>query len=151
MNSEHLSEAEIQNYALGTAGPDQAEHVDSCLICHSRVTNYSLIFSVMDELPEPVLDFDAAELVMSHLPQPTAVRGPGERGVYLIACLVLTLLGVPVYLNIDDLLKMTSGLRPVTLYLVGLTTLVVLIFQVTESCRQHLKKINALIAGDMQL
>ena len=57
MNKDHLSEAEIQQYALGKAGLNTIEHIDSCAFCEAKAANYRLIFSVMDELPQPAFDF----------------------------------------------------------------------------------------------
>ncbi|MFI5163468.1 MAG: hypothetical protein ACHQHN_19470 [Sphingobacteriales bacterium] len=152
MNGEHLTEIEIQNCALGTTGLAQIEHASSCPLCNSQVTNYRLIFAMMDELPQPVLNFDAAEVVIPRLPQ-LAIASPAWSGrrVYAVACFLLALLFVPVYLSRNDLVKMTRGLGSNALYLIGLTTLIILIFQVVEMYRKHVRKVNTLISGDLQL
>jgi len=148
----HLTETEIQDCALGTAGLDQIEHLSSCPLCDSEVANYRVILATMDELPQPQLDFDVTELVISRLPQPPVTSPtPGERWVYVIACFVLALLFAPLYLYRNDLLKMTRDVQPMALCLVGLTALVILVFHVREMYREHLKKLNALISGDLQL
>jgi hypothetical protein len=148
MNPVHLTENEIQDCALGTAESDQIQHLNFCPLCHTKVANYRLILEVMDELPKPSFDFDVEELVMAQLPQP-AVRS--ERWVYIAACFVLALLFVPLWIFRDELAKIAHDVQPVALCLTGLTVVVILPLHVGELYRKHLKKINALISGDLQL
>ncbi|HEY4197117.1 MAG TPA: hypothetical protein VGM63_16360 [Mucilaginibacter sp.] len=151
MNERHLTEAEIQDCALGTARTAQVEHLSACALCHTKVTNYRTIFAMVDELQQPALDFDVEELVMARLPHPAVISPSSERWAYLVVCFVLALLFVPLYLYRDELLKITRGMQPVALCLTGLTALVVLGFQVADLYRNHLRKINTLISGDLQL
>ncbi|MGU3377529.1 hypothetical protein [Chryseobacterium sp. M5A1_1a] len=71
MKNMHLSETEIQQYVLNKADCDNAitEHILQCPKCQSEVEFYQLLFTEIKEIPNPVFDFDVADLVIKQLPQ----------------------------------------------------------------------------------
>lgn len=142
MNKDHLSEAEIQQYALGKAGLNTIEHIDSCAFCEAKAANYRLIFSVTDELPQPAFDFDVASLVLGQLPERSSARD--ERWFYLLIFAALASIGIPVYFYRVYFLKMFAGILPAAMYLVILIILFLLVFQGIEMFRKYQKQINIL-------
>src|SRR5882724_5041351 len=98
MNTHHLSEEEIQQYALGQTNLNMMEHIDSCALCEAKTANYHLIFSEIDQLPKLAFDFDVASLVIARLPEPKIALVGGERWLYLLVFAALASITIPVYL-----------------------------------------------------
>jgi hypothetical protein len=144
MKNDHLSEAEIQQYALGMAGLNTKEHIGSCAICEAKAANYRLIFSAMDELPQPAFDFDVAGLVMAQLQQAEAAPDRNERWLYLLVFAALASISIPVYTYRVYFFKIFAGILPAAMYLVILVALFILVFQGIEMFRKHQKQINTL-------
>jgi len=144
MKNDHLSEEEIQQYALGKAGLNTIEHIGSCVSCEAKAVNYRLIFSEMDELPRPAFDFDVASLVLAQLPQPETTVAGGERWFYLLIFAALASIGTPVYIYRVYFFKMFTGILPAAMYLVILVILFLLVFQGVEMFRKYQKQINML-------
>ncbi|HVU55058.1 MAG TPA: hypothetical protein VHD83_08375 [Puia sp.] len=71
---EHLSETAIQQYAMdGENSPAwMREHVGVCEVCHTRVSNYRLIFHEVEQMD--VLVAHVEELVMLKLERPKQKR-----------------------------------------------------------------------------
>ncbi|UKB82300.1 hypothetical protein LF887_14940 [Chryseobacterium sp. MEBOG06] len=71
MKNMHLSEIEIQQYVLNKADCDNVitKHILQCQKCQSEVEFYQLLFTEIKEIPNPVFDFDVADLVIKQLPQ----------------------------------------------------------------------------------
>ncbi|SHN33564.1 hypothetical protein [Mucilaginibacter sp. OK098] len=144
MNNDHLSEAEIQEYALGTAGLNTKEHIGSCAICEAKAANYRLIFSAMDQLPQPAFDFDVTSLMLAQLPQPETSPDRDERRFYLLIFGALASISIPVYVYRVYFFKMFSGILPAAMYLVILVTVFILVFQGIEMFRKYRKQLNIL-------
>ena len=74
MNTKHLTEEEVQTYAIEEAAcdVDVRDHVQGCQHCRARVETYRMLITVIKEQPEPAFDFDLSELVLSRLPQTPA-------------------------------------------------------------------------------
>ena len=70
MTTRHLSETELQQYALdGAAAPKEySEHIAVCENCRAEAMTYRSLFAAIKEQPEPAFDFDIAGLVLSQLP-----------------------------------------------------------------------------------
>jgi hypothetical protein len=144
MNKDHLSEEEIQQYALGTVTLNAKEHIGSCAICEVKAANYRLIFSAMDGLPQPAFDFDVASLVLAQLPQPETTPDTGERWFYVLIFAALASISVPVYIYRVYFFKMFTGILPAAMYLVILVTVFILVFQGIEMFRKYQKQLNIL-------
>ncbi|MDB5155793.1 MAG: hypothetical protein JWR50_500 [Mucilaginibacter sp.] len=144
MKNDHLSEAEIQQYALGTADLNTKKHIGSCAICEAKAANYRLIFSEMDGLLQPAFDFDVASLVLSQLPQPETATDRDERWLYLLIFGALASISIPVYIYRLYFFKMFTGILPVSMFLVILVTLFIIVFQGIEMFRKYQKQLNIL-------
>ncbi|MCC8424392.1 hypothetical protein [Mucilaginibacter sp. UR6-11] len=144
MNKLHLSEEEIQQYALGRADLSTKEHIRSCAFCEARAADYRLIFSELDQLPKPAFDFNVASLVLAQLPQPETSLDRRERWIYLLVFAALASIGIPVYLFRIYFFKMFTDILPEAMYLVILVTLFLLVFQGVEMFRKYQKQINTL-------
>ena len=74
MSSNHPSENELQQYAIGElfTNEDVAAHLHSCAGCHARVTNYRLLAQQLNAMQSPAFDFNLAQLMLEQLPAPKA-------------------------------------------------------------------------------
>jgi len=144
MNKDHLSEEEIQQYALGTVTLNAKEHIGSCAICEAKAANYRLIFSEMDQLSPPAFDFDVAGLVLTQLPQPETAPDKDERWFYLLIFAALASIGIPVYVYRVYFFKIFTGILPAAMYLVILVAVFILVFQGIEMFRKYQKQLNIL-------
>lgn len=93
--SEHLSEADIQQYVLERAGCEAAvvHHVELCEDCKARAAVYEVLFAGIGQEPGPVFDFDLAAVVLAQLPGAGAVQPAGGEAVQLPAAGVAQLPG----------------------------------------------------------
>jgi hypothetical protein len=144
MNNNHLSEAEIQQYALGKPSLQAQAHIAACAICAVEAANYRLIFSEMDKLPRPAFDFDVSGLVLGQLPQTETAPVSNERWFYLLIFAAFALIGVPVYIYRVYFLSMFTAILPGSVYLAILSALFILILQCTSMFRKYQKQMNAL-------
>ena len=71
MKNKHLSEIEIQQYVLSKEDCDTniIEHINHCQKCKAEVEIYELLFAAIKKEPNPVFEFDIANLVMQQLPE----------------------------------------------------------------------------------
>lgn len=71
MKNKHVNEIEIQQYVLHKADCDSIiiEHINHCQKCKAEVEIYELLFAEIKKEPNPVFEFDIANLVMQQLPE----------------------------------------------------------------------------------
>jgi len=146
MNTQHLSEMDIQQYAADKAncGADMILHVESCEKCRAAAAVYRQLFAAVREQPPAAFDFDLPALVVSRLPAARPPSPAGSRLLYLLAIAVLGCIGIPLYLFRETLLKMYAGILPMAIYLIILPIAVIFIFQCLELYRNHQKRMDAL-------
>jgi hypothetical protein len=144
MTTKHLSESEIQQYALDKAGCEAAiaAHVETCKDCRDAIAGYQLLFSTLSEQSKPAFDFDLRGLV---LPQLSPAKTKTD--VFLVcffAFLVLAAIGIPVYLFRKYLSELFAGILPMTMYLILVTAVIILIFQGIEMFKKYQKQMDVL-------
>ncbi|HVS91017.1 MAG TPA: hypothetical protein VHE59_03225 [Mucilaginibacter sp.] len=64
MSEQHLSDEELQKYALGQTDPI---HLDNCPLCREKAAQYRQIINGLQELPKISFDFNVSELVLTEL------------------------------------------------------------------------------------
>ena len=71
MNEKHLSDKEIQQYALEKENHNAkiAEHIRSCKACKAKLEIYQLVFAEVKVAPKPAFDFDLPSLVLAEIEQ----------------------------------------------------------------------------------
>ena len=69
MKNKHIKEIEIQQFVLGKDDCDISiiEHINHCQKCKAEVDIYELLFAAIKNEPNPVFEFDIANLVMQQL------------------------------------------------------------------------------------
>lgn len=74
MTSKHLSEEEIQQWALDKTkcGTEVIAHMHDCENCRAGAETYHLLFAEIKQMPNPVFDFNVPGLVLQVKGEPVA-------------------------------------------------------------------------------
>ena len=153
MRTEHLSDEEIQQYAMDTTAdqpdtaanqPDTAAHIQSCNLCRSRVAAYQSLFAAIQQQPRPSFDASLAALVIAQLPSPKPRFSWSDFFVYMLIIDGAGLIGIGCYLFRKDLAKLFAGFTYAFGYLIATAVATVLIFQCVDIYAKYEKKMRAL-------
>ena len=146
MRPGHLSEDAIQQYVLDASSCETAiiEHSGSCEICKTRIANYRSLFAAIHEQPRPTFDFDVAGLVLSQLQVRTKELPGREWPLYLLISAAFSLLAVPLYILRKDIAIMFTGILPITISLVTISTTLVFSLQGIELFKKYKWRLDAL-------
>ena len=124
MNTEHILELEIQQYALQkeSCSIQIINHINSCEVCRAKSDVYKLLFTEIKEQPRPVFDFNLVDLVMNQLPE-LKQRSIFEKALIFTAGFVLMLITLfVIYVYRFYLSDSLTGIAPILIYLI-ITTL----------------------------
>lgn len=124
MTTLHLSEVELQQAAEAVTLPATTQvHLRDCRQCQARVAVYQHLFAATASLPGPLLDFDAAALVLAQLPRSQPLF---PWVVVLASALVGSVIAVALLWLGKDFVQAFQGLSPAisaaVLVLVGCVT-----------------------------
>jgi hypothetical protein len=146
MKPGHLSETEIQQYALGEAMSEAriVKHFEWCEDCTARAANYKLLFLSIEQQPHPVFDFDATELVLAQLPKSKESLSWNRFFIYSMVCLVGASTVVPLYLFRKLFINMADGISSFFLYAISAITIVIILYKMVELYRKYQRQMHAL-------
>jgi hypothetical protein len=146
MTDKHLSEDAIQQYVLDKPGcePGITGHVEACEHCRTSVATYESLFSGVRQQSKPEFDFDLSGLVLAQLPRRKPRFAPGIVLAPLLALTICGAAGVPLYLFRKDLSWLFAGVLPMAMYLILITAVTFLAFQLMEMVRKYRKQMKAL-------
>ena len=147
MNTIHLTDDELQQYALNSADRDStiAEHVYFCEDCKTAVEMYRLLFTGISEQEVPAFDFNLSELVLKQLqPQPKTKLLPEDFFIYLFTFLTIILTGAMLYFFRGYMIELFNGAGNFTVYLTVASVAVLLIFLCIDQYKTYQQKIKAL-------
>ncbi len=147
MNTKHLTDNELQQYALNSAGCDLtiAEHVHFCEECNAAVETYRLLFTGISEQEIPSFDFDLSELVLQQLqplPKPRLIQE--DFFIYLFSFVMILAAGAVVYYFRWYMIELFSGTSNFTVYLTVSSVAVLLIFLCIDQYKSYQQKMKAL-------
>jgi len=146
MNTQHLTEEEIQQHVLDNSGSynKAAEHINSCGECREKVETYRLLFQGIQQQHQPAFDFDLTELVMAQLPSaaPKAAKENLLIYFFVIAAIAVTSLATYFFRGYVALLFRT--IAPVLAYLLITAFITLSILLILDMYKTHKKKIHAL-------
>ncbi|HKO80945.1 MAG TPA: hypothetical protein VJU78_11145 [Chitinophagaceae bacterium] len=146
MITSHLSDDEVQQYALDTSNSEAriVEHVQLCKQCKARVADYQELFTNIALQPAPFFDFNLSELVMEKLP----LRKPGVLSGsflgYLLALSCIPLAGTILYIFRVYLISLFADISPLVIYLVVTTVITILIAVCFDMYKNYQKKMGAI-------
>ncbi|MBK8087833.1 MAG: hypothetical protein IPK31_07740 [Chitinophagaceae bacterium] len=147
MNTKHLTDDELQQYALNSADCDAAiaEHVHFCEDCKAAVETYRLLFTGIGEQDVPAFDFDLSELVVKQLqPSPKPKLLPEDFFIYLFSFVIITITGAMLYFFRAYLIELFSSAGNFAVYLTVVSVVVLLIFLCIDQYKTYQQKMKAI-------
>ncbi|HXB42572.1 MAG TPA: hypothetical protein VNV85_00870 [Puia sp.] len=146
MTTKHLSETEMQQYALDKSGcgTEIEEHMQSCAMCRAEAQAYQQIFTSIGEQPKAVFGFDLSTLVLQQIVRNESKFSINGLFIYILVFVALSASAVAAYLFRKYLVNMFTGILPMTMYLILITALGILIFQSFEMYRKYQKQMSIL-------
>ena len=145
MTQEHLTEYELQQFAMGQqeAGQEQAAHIAACATCSAAVANYRTMFTTLSTLEKPVFNFDIEKQLMAALSVSTARKTGFPWATIGISTLSVATVAIAVFKLRSYFTNMFSIPAPV-LYLVATIALTIAIFQCRELITNYRQKMQLL-------
>jgi len=131
MNNEHLSEEQLQDYAMH---PVANEHVDHCSHCQLQIKAYQLLYSHIKAQELPALNFNTETLL---LPDRKKVDKKESRYLYSLTGAAIALLALALVACWSAFSWLFAGISAIgivlgLLFLVGLITVQVMDFYFTN-------------------
>lgn len=146
MKALHLTDEEIQEYAIDRSAVDMAirEHAGICEECKARVEGYQLLFHAIKQQPPPAFDFDLAELVMAKLPAAKPVPSNGNSIIYMLAFAAISLTGAVLYYFRAFIASLFTSITPVLIYLTAATIITLAVMLSMDMYKNYHRKMKAL-------
>lgn len=146
MKIKHLSDTDIQQYILDQPNNERpgVEHIASCDGCKAKADNYQLLFSGIQLQTKPAFNFNLSELVLAQLATPKKEFSLEIFIVYLLTLTVLTSMVISCYLFKGYFSALFTGFSTMVLYLAGIASLAILIFQGREIYRKYEEQMGTL-------
>lgn len=146
MLTKHLSDEEIQQYALNRSNAESRiiDHIHLCEECNAKIESYQLLFAGIKEQPEPRFDFNLPELVLQQLPQSRPKLLQDNTVLYLLITGVILLAGIPAYLYRGYLLNLFAGIASLFIYLIITTVITVMAVLCFDMYKNYQKKMATL-------
>ena len=146
MNTNHLTEIEIQQYCFEKESCESriVNHIELCRICKERAASYELISSEIKNIQSPVFDFNLAALVLSRVPQQKSKFSFNIFLVCFAACVPVASLGVPLFFLKEYITNVFTGILPSLYYMIAISALIVVVFQVIEMYMHFHNKMSRL-------
>ncbi|MEJ8841813.1 hypothetical protein WG954_05410 [Lacibacter sp. H375] len=147
MNTKHLTDDELQQYALNSADDNStiAEHLHFCEDCKSAVETYRLLFTSISEQEVPAFEFDVSELVVMQLqPQSKTKLLPEDFFIYLFSFAMIVITGVMLYFFRRYMIELFSGAGNFVVYLTVSSVTVLLVFLCIDQYKTYQQKMKAI-------
>jgi len=146
MKSVHLSEEEIQHYALDKSACDTLikAHVNCCADCKARIADYEVLFIALKKVPQPSFDFNLAELVVPQLPKIKPAPSRDNFFVYAFALAIAALTGTSLFYFRSYIGTLFASITPLLIYLTVTTIITLATILGVEMYKTYKKKMRAL-------
>ena len=146
MKSVHLTEEEIQQYALDKSSCDDVitGHASCCPACKARIAEYETLFSTLKLAPAPSFDFSLAELVVTQLPKIKPARSRDNIFAYAFALLIMALPGTVLFYFRFYIESLFASIAPLLIYLTVTTIITLATILSVEMYKTYKKKMSIL-------
>jgi hypothetical protein len=148
MKSTHLSDKEIQQYALDSEAADAGltRHIHACEQCTEKAEAYRKLFTGLQRQPAAAFDFNLAELVMQQLPVPATAPKTDKENVLIYAFIIAgtAIIGFALYFFRKYLATIFESIAPVFIYLALTAFATLSILLVADIYKKYKKKIHTL-------
>jgi hypothetical protein len=145
MTTNHLTEDELQQYAMDSVGCASTirDHILLCEDCKAKAASYQLLFSGINQQPAPVFDFDLQQLVLAQLPAPAPKTAADKYLIYIMVAIAVILAGIAVYLFRSYLATLFLGSSFIA-YIAVTTIITILLLQAVDVYSSYQQKMKAL-------
>ncbi|MHA4811448.1 anti-sigma factor [Flavitalea flava] len=154
MTTGHLSEMELQQYALDEPActKETREHIEACTNCQAEVMTYRLLFAGIKQQPKPEFAFDLSGLVLSQLTVGLKSELPGARArvrsfsfsAWLLVLFTTCTVGIPIYLFRKNIWNMFSEISGFFLYIILVAAAIAVISRMVGMYRKFRRQIQTL-------
>lgn len=146
MKTAHLSEQQIQQYALDKSAceTDSTKHLDACEKCRAGVTAYQALFSAIEAAPKAAFNFDVTCLVLAQLPETKPAFHQRIPAVYVILFFSIAFGSLAFYVFRPYLMNLFAGLSAIVFCLLAATALTIVVFESIADYKTYNHKIKAL-------
>lgn len=144
--SAHITDPEIQLFILEEEKCDVhiVEHIRTCSHCATKVAEYKMLFTGIEEQEKPAFDFPLVDLVMEQLPTPQTKNSFDRLFLFVITIIAVVFGATVLYLFKDMLLDATWKISSISVWLIITTIVCVLVFLVSDMYRKYQKQMNAI-------
>jgi len=142
----HLSDTEIQLYSLDkdNCGLNITEHIAQCESCATRAKNYTLLFSAVEDMPKPVIDFDITAMILAALPEHKKSPTLSDRLVYFVSFAGMSLLGILAWFLQKDLSRIFDSVTSMIMYVLLIPIVGILMWECYDLYEKYKKQMNVL-------
>jgi len=146
MKSAHLSEEEIQLYALDKSACDNVitGHASYCPECKARIADYEVLFKSLKQATPPSFDFSLAELVVPQLPKIKPARSRDNIFTYAFALSIIAIPGTVLFYFRFFIEGLFAGIAPLLIYLTVTTIISLATILSVEMYKTYKKKMRIL-------
>jgi len=146
MKALHLTDEEIQEYILDKPAVDLSamEHASTCEECKERISAYLLLFAGIKQQPQPVFDFNLAELVIAQLPSMKPAASPGNNFIYIFVMAAIAITGAAIYYFRTYIATLFTSITPLLIYLAATTIITLAVILSMDMYRNYNRKMRAL-------
>ena len=146
MKTTHLTDEEIQQYALNDTANDARiiGHAYSCEQCKEKIKAYQLLITGIQQQQQPSFDFDLAEMIIAQLPAPAPKAAKENFLLYGfgIAAVVITCFALYYFRKYVAILF--ESITPVFIYLVITIVITLSVLLIADMYKHYKKKIHTL-------
>lgn len=144
--TDHLTEDEIQQFVLNKnfGNTNTQQHMGTCETCKAAAANYATLFTAIEEVPKPMLEFDVVNIVMPALPKPKHSIIRGNYFMYVLLMAILWALCIPVYMYKKDLIRVFENMASMLIALIVLPVIAILLLQLYTAYEVYKKQMAAI-------
>jgi len=147
MINEHLSEEELQTFAMEQQSRDEKmiQHIESCTSCREQIAVYKVILSGIKEQPAVSFNFDITDIIINQL-QPVKTKASASIFSSVIPGLFAAMLvTISLYIFRKNFLNLSTEISATFLVISVITCISVIGFKVIKlyhKYNQQIKKLN---------
>ena len=143
MKINHINEIEIQQFVLNKDECDITviEHINHCQKCKAEVEIYELLFAEIKKEPNPVFEFDIANLVMQQLSEKQNFSFE-KYLITLLSGVSITVLAILIYFINKYFPTVFSGISIIQFSLIMVTILLISLFIYIDMNKDYKNQMN---------
>ena len=145
MVTKHLTDDEVQQYALDKANSDEriTRHIHFCDECRAKSDMYQLMIAGIKQQPQAAFDFNLSELVLQQLPSPK--ESTSDRLLlWIVICVGFGFTGAALYYFEGSLIYLFRGVAAIFIYLIIISAVTVFTWVFIDMYKRFNKEMKLL-------